>query len=80
MGDACSNPGGFDGMMALTDLYLNTGGGPSEDDVVVTEKAGEILFEWDEDSCLTGTAEVTLNNEMPVTYDFAALVASFCSE
>ncbi len=80
MDDACSNPGGFDGMMATTDLYLNTGGGSSEDDVVTTEKVGEIFFEWDEDSCLTGTAEVTLDGEMPVEYDFAALVASFCSE
>lgn len=79
-GDTCSNPGGFDGMMATTDLYLNTGGGSSEDDVVTTEKVGEIFFEWDEDSCLTGTAEVTLDGEMPVLYDFAALVANFCSE
>jgi len=76
----CSNPGGFDGMMATTDLYLNTGGGSSEDDVVTTAKAGEIFFEFDEDSCLFGTAEVTLEGEMPVLYDFAALVASFCDE
>jgi hypothetical protein len=80
MDGACSNPGGFDGMMATTDLYLNTGGGSSEDDVVTTEKVGEIFFEWDEDSCLTGTAEVTLDGEMPEQYDFAALVASFCNE
>lgn len=79
-GDACANPGGFDGKMATTDLYLNTGGGSSEGDEVSTEKVGEIYFEWDEDSCLTGTAEVTLDGEMPVVYDFAALVASFCSE
>lgn len=80
MDGACDNPGGFDGMMVTTDLYLNTGGGSSEDDLVTTEKAGEIFFEWDEDSCLTGTAEVTLDGQMPVLYDFAALVASFCDE
>lgn len=80
MDGTCSNPGGFDGMMVTTDLYLNTGGGSSEDDVVVTEKVGEIFFEWDEDDCLYGTAEVALDGEMPVLYDFAALVASFCND
>lgn len=77
---ACANPGGFDGIFTNTDLYLNTGGGASEDDVVTTEKVGEIFFEWDEDTCLTGTAVVTLEGDDPVEYDFAALVANFCSE
>lgn len=80
MDGACTNPGGFDGEMVTTDLYLNTGGGSSEDDMVMTAKVGEIVFMFDQDSCQTGTAEVTLDGEMAVLYDFAALVSPFCSE
>jgi len=79
MGDAaCSNPGGFDGMMATTDLYLSTGGGPSEDDVVKTEKVGEIDFEFV--GCLFGMATVRLDGEMAQMFDAANLTASFCNE
>jgi hypothetical protein len=63
MGDrSCSNPGGFDGQMATTDLYLNTGGGPSEDDVVTTTKIGEIDFEFV--GCLFGMATVRMDGEI----------------
>ena len=79
MGDAsCSNPGGFDGMMATTDLYLSTGGGPSEDDVVMTGKVGEIDFEFD--GCLFGMATVRLDGEMAEMYTAANLTAAFCDE
>lgn len=80
MDGECSNPGGFDGQMVTTDLYLNTGGGSSEDDTVETTKVGEIEFMFDDDSCQTGSAEVTLDGEMSDMYDFAALVSPFCSE
>ena len=75
---SCSNPGGFDGMMATTDLYLSTGGGPSEDDVVMTEKVGEIDFEFV--GCLFGMATVRLDGEMAQMFDAANLTASFCNE
>ena len=75
---SCSNPGGFDGMMATTDLYLSTGGGPSEDDVVMTGKVGEIDFEFV--GCLFGMATVRLDGEMAQMFDAANLTASFCNE
>lgn len=79
MGNAsCSNPGGFDGMMATTDLYLNTGGGPSEDNVVMTAKVGEIDFEFV--GCLFGMATVRLDGETAQIFDAANLTASFCSD
>jgi hypothetical protein len=74
----CTNPGGFDGMMTSTDLYLSTGGGNSEDDVVVTEKIGEIDFEFD--GCLDAMATVRLDGEMAEMYTAANLTAAFCSE
>jgi len=74
----CSNPGGFDGEMATTDLYLNTGGGPSEDDVVTTTKVGEIDFEFV--GCLAGMATVRMDGEMDQVYSAANLTAAFCSE
>ena len=75
---SCSNPGGFDGMMATTDLYLSTGGGPSEDDVVMTGKVGEIDFEFV--GCLFGMATVRLDGEMAQMFDAANLTAAFCNE
>ena len=75
---SCSNPGGFDGMMATTDLYLSTGGGPSEDDVVMTGKVGEIDFEFV--GCLFGMATVRLDGEMAQMFDAANLTAAFCDE
>ncbi|NCF62011.1 MAG: DUF4397 domain-containing protein [Gammaproteobacteria bacterium] len=79
MGDrSCSNPGGFDGQMATTDLYLNTGGGPSEDDVVTTTKIGEIDFEFV--GCLFGMATVRMDGEMDAVYSSANLTAAFCDD
>ena len=75
---SCSNPGGFDGEMATTDLYLSTGGGNSEDDVVTTEKVGEIDFEFV--GCLVGVATVRLDGAMAETYDAANLTAAFCND
>lgn len=79
MGDfECSTPGAFDGMMATTSLYLSTGGGPSEDDIVTTEKVGEIDFEFD--GCLAGMAMVRLDGEAPAMYTAANLTAAFCDD
>jgi hypothetical protein len=74
----CSNPGGFDGVMATTDLYLNTGGGPSEDDVVTTTKVGEIDFEFD--GCLFAMTTVRLDGEMAEMYTAQNLTAAFCDD
>jgi len=62
----CAMPGGFDGKTATTALYLSTGGGPSEDDVVLTEKVGEVGFEIM--GCNDAMAVVTLTGETPVMY------------
>jgi hypothetical protein len=79
MGDfECSTPGAFDGMMATTSLYLSTGGGPSEDDVVTTEKVGEIDFDFL--SCLEGMATVRLDGEEAAMYTAANLTAAFCDD
>lgn len=79
MGDfECSTPGAFDGMTATTSLYLSTGGGPSEDDVVTTEKVGEIDFDFD--SCFEGMATVRLDGAAPAMYTAANLTAAFCND
>jgi hypothetical protein len=62
----CSTPGDFDGVMAKTSLYLNTGGGDSSEDVVVTEKIGEIDFEILD--CDNATATVMIDGEEMETY------------
>lgn len=74
----CSTPGAFDGETATTSLYLSTGGGPSEDDVVTTEKVGEIDFEFM--GCLDGMATVRLDGEEAAVYTAANLTAAFCNE
>jgi hypothetical protein len=74
----CSNPGGFDGVMATTDLYVSTGGGPSEDDVVTTTKVGEIDFEFD--GCLFAMTTVRLDGEMAEMYTAQNLTAAFCDD
>jgi hypothetical protein len=74
-GFVCSMPGGFDGMTATTALYLSTGGGPSEDDVVLTEKIGEIDFEIM--GCNDAMAVVTLTGETPVMYTARQLTRPF---
>lgn len=71
----CSVPGGFDGMTATTALYQSTGGGPSEDDVVLTEKIGEIDF--DIMSCTDAMATVTLTGGDPVIYFARQLTRPF---
>jgi hypothetical protein len=65
-------------MMTTTDLYLSTGGGPSEDDTVITTKVGEIDFEFD--GCLFGMATVRLDGEMAEMYTAANLTAAFCGD
>lgn len=77
-GFVCAMPGGFDGVTATTALYLSTGGGPSEDDVVVTEKIGEIDFEIL--SCEDAMAVVTLTGETPVMYTARQLTRPFPCE
>jgi hypothetical protein len=64
--------------MATTDLYLNTGGGPSEDDVVTTTKIGEIDFEFV--GCLFGMATVRMDGEMDAVDSSANLTAAFCDD
>ncbi len=79
MGDfECSTPGGFDGEMATTSLYLSTGGGPSEDDVVETVKVGEIDFEFL--GCLSAVATVRLDGAEAQVYSAANLTAAFCND
>ncbi len=71
----CSMPGGFDGMTATTALYQSTGGGPSEDDVVLTEKIGEIDFEIMD--CNNAMAVVTLTGGTPAMYTARQLTRPF---
>jgi hypothetical protein len=78
MGNPCSTPGAFDGVMATTSLYLNTGGGPSEDDTVMTEKVGEIDFEFM--GCLEAMATVRLDGSVPEMYTAENLTAAFCDD
>jgi hypothetical protein len=75
----CSTPGAFDGEMATTSLYLSTGGGPSEDDMVETVKVGEIDFEFPI-GCLDAIATVRLTGEPAVVYTGANLTAAFCND
>ncbi len=79
MGDfECSTPGAFDGVMATTSLYLSTGGGPSEDDVVDTAKVGEIDFEFM--GCLDAMATVRLDGAEDAVYTATNLTAAFCND
>jgi hypothetical protein len=78
MGDpGCSTPGAFDNEMVTTSLYLSTGGGPSEDDVVESVKVGEIDFEFM--GCLDAMATVRLDGETPAMYTAANLTGAFCN-
>jgi hypothetical protein len=77
-GFECSTPAGFDGETATTSLYLSTGGGPSEDDVVETVKIGEIDFEFM--GCLDAMATVRLDGEPAAMYTAANLTAAFCND
>ena len=71
----CTTPGGFDGTMAKTNLYSSTGGGPSEDDVVMTVKVGEIDFEIL--SCNDAIATVHLDGGTPMMYTASQLTRPF---
>ena len=73
--DSCAMPGGFDGMTAVTALYLSTGGGPNEEDVVETTQVGEIEFEIE--NCNDAIATVTLDGEEPVEYTARQLTRPF---
>jgi hypothetical protein len=77
-GAVCTNPGGFDGVMASTALYLSTGGGNSEDDVVTTTQVGEIDFEIL--GCNDAIATVTLDGSDPVMYTASQLTRPFPCE
>ena len=74
----CSTPGGFDGETATTSLYLSTGGGPSEEDMVETVKVGEIDFEFMD--CINAMATVRLDGEDPAMYTAVNLTSAFCNE
>jgi len=71
----CAVPGGFDGMTAVTALYVSAGGGPNEDDVVETTQVGEIEFNIL--SCNEATATVTLDGAEPVEYEARQLTRPF---
>jgi len=74
-GSDCSTPGAFDGTMATTSLYLSTGGGPSEDDQVMTAKIGEIDFEIM--GCEDAMAVVRLDGSDPEMYTAKQLTRPF---
>lgn len=71
----CATPGGFDGVTATTALYLSTGGGPDESDVVTTTKVGEIDFEIL--GCNDATAVVRMPEMEPATYTAVQLTRPF---
>ena len=75
MSGVCVKPGAFDGTMATTALYTSAGGGPNEEDVVVTEKIGEIDFEIL--NCVEATATVRLDGAEAVTYNARQLTRPF---
>lgn len=78
-GVTCSNPGGFDGVMATTDLYLNTGGGSSGGANLMTTKIGELDFEFP-DGCLFGEVTVRIDGQMDMMLTAANLTAAFCND
>lgn len=80
MGDfECSTPGGFDGVEATTSLYLSTGGGPNEEDVVEHTKIGEIDFEIL--GCNDAMATVRLDGSAAAMYTAKQLTRPFpCSD
>ena len=71
----CATPGGFDGVTATTALYLSTGGGPDESDVVTTTKVGEIDFEIL--GCDDATAVVRMPEMEPAMYTAKQLTRPF---
>lgn len=67
LGQPCSTPGAFDGTMAETTLFLNTGGGSEEDMEVLTERIGTI--EFDIYGCVDARAIVTLDGGEPEEFN-----------
>jgi len=65
-GTMCATPGAFDGVSAVTVLYLNTGGGSEPGQEVLSEQIGTIEFEIK--GCNDATAIVTLDGELPEIY------------
>jgi len=65
-GTTCATPGAFDGVSAVTVLYLNTGGGSEPGLEVQSEQIGTIEFEIN--GCNDATAIVTLDGELPEMY------------
>lgn len=74
-GDMCSTPGGFDGTMATTSLYTSEGGGPNEDDEVMTTMVGEIDFEIL--GCNDAMATVRIDGSDAVMYTAKQLTRPF---
>ena len=74
-GMTCMTPGAFDGTMATTALYTHMGGGPDEDDMVMTTKVGEIDFEIL--GCNDAMATVRLDSADPVMYTAKQLTRPF---
>jgi hypothetical protein len=71
----CGTPGAFSGMTATTGLWLSSGGGPSEDDIVTTDQVGTIDFEFI--GCHDAIATVTLDGEDPQEYTAVNLTRPF---
>jgi hypothetical protein len=71
----CATPGGFDGVTATTALYLSTGGGPDESDVVTTTKVGTIDYEIL--GCEDAIATVRMPEMEPATYTAKQLTRPF---
>lgn len=79
MGDfECSTPGGFDGEMATTSLYVSNGGGNSENDTVETVKVGEIDFEFM--GCDDVMTTVRLDGAAAEMYTGVNLTSAFCTQ
>ena len=74
----CATPGGFDGETATTALYLSSGGGPDEGDVVTTTKVGEIDFKIM--GCDDAEAVVRMMGEEPATFTGKQLTRPFPCE
>ena len=64
--DVCTTPGAFDGVTAVTELFLSTGGGAQPGQEVTTTSIGTIEFEIL--GCDDAMAIVTLEGEDPEMY------------
>jgi hypothetical protein len=73
--DECPMPGGFDGTMATTALYISDRVGVDADAPVNTVQVGEIAYEIL--SCDEATATVTLEGSDPVEYSATRLTGPF---